>query len=571
MRFPIAPVLHSLGLMLAACGTTPRWPAAGGPDGNWQVPGERAPTHWSVAKNENIAWRTPLPEGGQSGIAVWGDRLFLTTLKAWPASAVDQPKFGRDVTCYCLDRKTGGILWTVELPGRIDCPYHYAYSDASSPTPICDGDHVFFANASGAIGCYRLDGTRVWLRQWTPWSPADGYPFNKQFEPIDIGDCVLNLEPLDADDPRRVDHFGWNFLRAIDKRDGSTQWIATDATTTYDTPVLGRQKNGALAVLHGRGGWHGVPEKPVGLSLTSVAPATGGQTLWRYVADVDADGQPLPIPGSLGAPTWQALYVQHWDRDFAYWFQHNPIESHLVFDADTGVLLRRQSLVDRVDWRRFDTATQRYVLYADCNLRQLADPSPRMGFDVGKNVLVVHPAWHCNMVVGAWHWFLCSTAHDRNGAPNASRPRRQGIAGPAHCIGRVHVDTGKVEYLELPVDVERAPGAPDRFAHGIARRTSTVNARGLDTAAEDRSRTDGWQIPAFWSSPIAVGNVVYFTTTLGITYALDAGADVLDEKALLAVNDLGPAGETWSLSTPSFAAGQLFHRTLREVVCIGAP
>ena len=570
MRSCLTSLAAASALALFACSAPPRWPAAGGPDGDWQGRGPRPPVQWSVVRDQNIVWRTPLPEGGQSGIAVWGDRLFLTTLKPWSATAADQPKFGRDVTGYCLDRATGAILWTVELPGRVDCPYLYAYSDASSPTPLCDGERVFFYNASGAMGCYRLDGAPVWFRQWTPWAPDDGYPFNKQFEPIDVGDCVLNLEPLDADDARAATLKGWNFLRAIDKADGRTRWIAADATTTYDTPVLGVTRTGARAVLHGRGGWHGVPETPVGLSLTSVEPATAGQTLWRFVADTDADGLPLAQPGTLGAPTWQALYVQHWDRQFAYWFQHNPVESHLVFDSASGALLRRQSLVERVDWRRFDVATQRYVLHADCNLREQVDPAPRMQFDGTKQVLVVHPAWHCNLVVGDWHWFLCSTAHDRNGGANASRPQRRGIAGPSHCVGRVHVRTGKVEYLELPVDVERQAGAPDRFVYGVARRTSTVNTRGLDTAAEDRSRTDGWQIPAFWGSPIAVDGLLYFTTTLGLTYVLDGSAAVLDERALLAVNDLGPTAATWSLSSPSYAAGQLFHRTLREVVCIGA-
>lgn len=562
------PVLF--GLLFATCRAVPAWPAAGGPDGNWQVAGPATPVAWSVARDQNIVWRTPLPEGGQSGIAVWGGRLFLSTLRPWPADAGERSKQSRDITGYCLDAATGAILWTVELPGRVAGPNLYAYSDASSPTPICDGERVFFCNAGGAIGCYDLDGQRQWFRQWTPWAPDDGYPFNKQFEPIDAGDCVLNLEPLDVDDPRAAAHRGWNFLRALDKTTGATRWIAADATTSYDTPVCGRTGDGALAVLHGRGGWHGVPETPVGLSLTSLAPATAGQTLWRFTAGTDADGKPLAVPGSLGAPTWQALYVQHWNREFACWFEHNPVESHLVLDARTGALLHRQSLVAPVDWRRFDTATQRYVLHAGCDLRELVDPAPRMHFDASQHVLVVHPAWHSNLLVGDFHWFLCSTAHDRNGAPNASRPGRRGLAGPSHCVGRVHVRTGKVEYLELPVDVERSPGAPDRFVYGIARRTSTVNSRGIDPAAEDRSRTDGWEIPAFWGSPIAVGSTLYFTTTLGITYVLDGAAAVLDEQALLAVNDLGPSGDTWTLSTPSAAGGRLYHRTLRDVVCIGA-
>ena len=42
-----------------------------------------------------------------------------------------------------------------------------------------------------------------------------------------------------------------------------------------------------------------------------------------------------------------------------------------------------------------------------------------------------------------------------------------------------------------------------------------------------------------------------------------------NEKALLAINDLGPAGETWSLNSVSYAQGHTFHRSMKEVVCIG--
>ena len=91
----------------------------------------------------------------------------------------------------------------------------------------------------------------------------------------------------------------------------------------------------------------------------------------------------------------------------------------------------------------------------------------------------------------------------------------------------------------------------------------------LDGAAEDRSRTDGWEIPAFWASPTAIGDVVYFTTTLGLVYAFDANAEVLDAKALLSVNDLGPLGETWAMGNLAFADGRIYHRTAKQLLCIG--
>jgi|GEM_PF-5940573 len=60
-------------------GSKNQWPMSGGPDGSWKVQTKLPiPTKWSVRTGENIKWKKTLPEGGQSGIAVWGDKLFLT-------------------------------------------------------------------------------------------------------------------------------------------------------------------------------------------------------------------------------------------------------------------------------------------------------------------------------------------------------------------------------------------------------------------------------------------------------------------------------------------------------------
>ncbi len=56
---------------------------------------------------------------------------------------------------------------------------------------------------------------------------------------------------------------------------------------------------------------------------------------------------------------------------------------------------------------------------------------------------------------------------------------------------------------------------------------------------------------------------------LGLTYVIDGHAAVLDERALIAVNDLGPVGQTWSLNSLSFANGLIYHRSMKEAVCLG--
>lgn len=497
------------------------WPQAAGPDGTWTTRGPAPVDRWSVAQGTNILWHTPMPNGGQSGIAVWGDRLFLTTF------AEGEKGFSAKILGLAVDAKSGKILWRVALDGVEKSPMLYAFSDSTTPTPITDGKHVWFFNASGSMGCWTIDGREIWRGTYKPWGAP--FPFNKQHEPILADGVILNVEPLDNNEKP-----GWNYLRAIDPPTGKTKWIAEDATTAYNTAVAARG-----AVLHGRGGWHDVPERPVGLSLSSLRD---GKTMWRFVAG----------DGETNAPEWQALYIMHWDKRYAYWFGFDPEERHLVIDATTGKLVKEQSLIRNVDYRRWDGA--KYVLHTGVNLRELRTMPTAYPLNADE-VMRVLPAWHTNIVANGYHYFMTTSGHRRLRKPVKGR------AGPAYCIGRVHIETGKVEYLEMPV----APGV-----YGAPMKTKTLNAAGVDIAAEERSRTDGYEIAAFFGSPIAVNDRVYFTNMLGVTYVVDSKAKVLDEKALIGVNDLGAIGETWSLNSLAYSRGVLYHRSAKELIAIGA-
>jgi len=125
-----------------------------------------------------------------------------------------------------------------------------------------------------------------------------------------------------------------------------------------------------------------------------------------------------------------------------------------------------------------------------------------------------------------------------------------------------------VEYLEVPVSIVREAGQPDQFIWNRPQTSSTVNSRGIEVATDKRSRGDGWWW-GYLGSPTAIGGKVFFTTMLGITYVIDGRAAVLDERALLAVNDLGHPGRTWSLNSLSFAEGRVYHRSMKEAVCLG--
>src|SRR5262245_23699918 len=73
------------------------WPAWRGPSGTGVADEQHLPLNWST--NQNIRWRAPLPERGNSTPIVWRHRAFVT-------QAVNDRR-----TLMCFDRANGKLLW----------------------------------------------------------------------------------------------------------------------------------------------------------------------------------------------------------------------------------------------------------------------------------------------------------------------------------------------------------------------------------------------------------------------------------------------------------------------------
>ncbi|SMP66531.1 PQQ-like domain-containing protein [Neorhodopirellula lusitana] len=494
------------------------WPQASGPNANWKVPG-KAPIHWSVVEDKNIQWRVSLPEGGQSTVTVWEDKAFLTTHK--PIHSAAEIDLSTDIVGYCLDLDSGKIQWTVELPGAVAVGTAGVFSDATVFAPVTDGKHVWFFNRSGSIGCYDMQGHQAWLREYTPRNRHT----NRQCEPILIDGQILVVEVLDKEaatklkrhaglpenvDPKSV----WTYLHSLDAATGKVRWVEPIGTVIHNTPMIGRRSNGDWAVLHARGGPHKPLETPYGFSLTSLASGDPGTTIW-----------------STEIPNLNPMLNNHWDSKHAYAFTG---EYHLILDVNTGQVLSRQSLRKNVDlWSHVaDSGSRKLQRGVD-----LPGKKPRLN------------TYHTNIVVGDWHYFL---AHDRN------------------AIGRVNLQTSKVEYLDLPYQLSVTyDGSRTEIWDGREIIPSIpVNVRGISLVKDKRSTGSGWgHVSA--ASPILVGNYLYFPMMSGTVYVIDTQAAEFSEKAIAAINDLGPAGKTWTLSSLSYANQRLYARTANEVICIG--
>lgn len=500
------------------------WYQPSGPQANWKIETDQVfPYKFSVHDNKNILWTMDLPEVGQGGITVWEDKIFITTMYPIYEEKKKESLKTDTILALCIDAVKRKILWQKEIKGLVKSPYFYGFSDSTSPGPITDGQYVWFFNASGKIVCYTMNGKQVWERSWKPIERLSEihYPFNKQFEPILHNNLIINMEPYWEKDGKR--EYGWNYIYALDKNTGEVKWISEDGLTHYSTPTFNTTASGIPALLIGRGAHHQVPEQPKGYSLIDL---NTGESIWKYKTD---EGM--------------AMYNATWTQDYALWFTERENLVHKV-DANTGELIEKITLNKNVQLSTYDTIVQKYSFKENFSF---SDSS------------FVFPAWYSNIIVDNKCYFMCFKKSERYNLKNVE---------PAYSFGRIDLITKKVTYLEVPVQYE-IQNSEKKFIWHKDLKTETKNIRGLDVTFDKRSQRDGWTWN-FNGNPILINEKLFFTTMSGIVYCFDTSSEAFDESALLSVNDLGAKGETWTLNTPSFYNGKIYHRTSKQLICVGS-
>lgn len=495
------------------------WHQAAGPNSDWKVDGQ-APIEWSATRNENILWRTPMPEAGMSAVTIWKDKAFVTTHK--PLESIEKSNQAKDIIGFCLDAHTGKILWKVDLPGNTYIEIAGGFTDGTVFAPICDGKNVWFFNRCGSIGCYDMEGNKVWLREYTPRNRHT----NRQFEPVLVDDMILNLEVHDKENGGKISKWAapgkkakpkipegvpekdiWTYIHALDKNTGKVLWREDTGTSVHTTPMVSKLADATPAILHSRGGGHGPLEKPYGFSLTKIK----GDTLW-----------------STEVKTFVNTNL-HWNEKFAYGFGDNK---HFVFDTPTGKILKELPLFSNVDICRFDSAKNEWIKESKANIK-------------GKKLAT----YHTNIVNGKYHYFLT-----HNG----------------FLAGRINTETNKVEYLELPAQMmpSKESRGKDQLLWGKHNKgNKPLNAQGMAIGNKGHNGPGWGHISA--ASPIIVGKHLIWPMVSGTVYVIDTSKEAWDQNALVSVNDLGEGGKTWTLSSFTFAHDRLYMHTMTEIICIG--
>lgn len=261
------------------------WPAWRGPTGSGVSPEKNLPTKWSAT--ENVRWKIPLAERGNSTPAVWGERVFVTQ------AANDEQRR----TLMCLDRRDGRLLWErgVDYTAR-----EQAHPDnpPCSGSPATDGERVVVCHASAGVFCYDFSGKELWRRDLGKLD----FEFGPGASPFIHGDLVFLYRGPDAK----------AFLIALDKRTGKTIWKNDDPPVVTAGRVDGfRGQKGlvssySMPILVKAGG-----REELVMSFPGTVQAfnpTDGRSLWScgglnplvYTSPISGDGIVVAMGGYFG-------------------------------------------------------------------------------------------------------------------------------------------------------------------------------------------------------------------------------------------------------------------------------
>ena len=211
--------LHFVLLILvSATAQAGDWPQFLGPNGNGLSDEEQAPTQWGP--DENIRWKFPLPQGGDSSPIVSGGCVFITCA---------QDRDGKQRSLYCLDRKTGKQLWVKTIDFGVKMPTHNGNPYCGS-TPASDGKRVVTFEGSAGLHCYDFEGKELWNRDLGEVRHQWGYASS----PVIRGNRVyLNRGPGDA-----------TAMMCFDLENGETLWKTDEVLNgkklsgTWSTPIF---------------------------------------------------------------------------------------------------------------------------------------------------------------------------------------------------------------------------------------------------------------------------------------------------------------------------------------------
>lgn len=281
--------LLAIALTLSAASTQAgNWPQWRGPELNGSCGETNLPIRWS--QTNGFAWKTPLP--GKSGATpiVWDNYVF-----------VPSPDAEKNLKLFCIDLKTGKILWQ-NIVGKGDRTS--GKNNMASPSAITDGKRVYALFGTGDFAAFDFSGKEVWHRHLNEDYGAFALMFLYGSSPL-LYDGKLYMELLQHNPPQyphAVDKKTerHSYLICFDPETGKTLWqkerntgAQDESMEAYTTPMPCADSKGKEIIVVGAD-W-----------VTSHRP-DNGEEIWRYPnlnpkkrKDARIVPSPLVMPGRI--------------------------------------------------------------------------------------------------------------------------------------------------------------------------------------------------------------------------------------------------------------------------------
>jgi len=211
------------GLVALGCfsstASADNWPAWRGPEGSGVCDEPHLPI--TFGSTENVTWKVPLPEPGNSTPIVWDEHVFLT-------GPIDG---GRIRSLMCFERQTGKTLWQHDVPFP-DQETKHSDNPFCSGSPATDGQLVYASFGSAGVVACDFSGQVVWSRDLGKLA----HVFGPATTPVLYKHLLLIHRG-----PGEPTH-----IVALDKRTGETVWDTPEAGIndklygSWSTPVVYR-------------------------------------------------------------------------------------------------------------------------------------------------------------------------------------------------------------------------------------------------------------------------------------------------------------------------------------------
>lgn len=251
------------------------WAHWRGPQFNGSTDETGLPTRFT--KTENVKWMTPMPGPSAATPVIWQDHVFM--------SSVDEQ--AQTLLALALDRRSGRLLWQHEVGTGIRKDRRSTYA---APSPVTDGQRVFFFYGNGQLAAFDFSGKQVWSRNIQNDYGQFAFLWTFSSSPTLFGD-KLYLQVLQRDEPvqgrGRADGPNESFVLALDPKTGRELWkvirpseARQESREAFSTPIPIQHHEQWQILVTG------------GDCLTGHDPATGRE-LWRW-------------------GTWNPTRISHW-------------------------------------------------------------------------------------------------------------------------------------------------------------------------------------------------------------------------------------------------------------------